>query len=106
MTVQKKPVEAEATADNDDVVVSVGDFKFSIRPRGKWRISAVEALREGRYTDWARGAMTTESYDEWLDADLTQDEVEELFRNWAEETGQGKALSRAQRRASNSSRKN
>lgn len=105
MATEETPLEAEALTGDGAVIVSLCGEKVTILPRGQWDVDAGVALKEARYTDWAEMAMPEESFDTWVAVRPKFDDVEAMFKEWAELTGQGKEINRAERRLSQRSRK-
>lgn len=88
-------VRAEAdTGSADTVSVPFGDTTLDVQVAGKWRKSALNALRQGDFDTWAQKCLTPDSLAVWDEADPTMDEIQELFASYRDVTGQdpGKLL--------------
>lgn len=104
-TSDEPAVKVEALAPKGSVTIHLAGEKITILAREDWFIGAVTALQESRFDDWAEGVMTEDSFDTWVAVHPTIGEVDAMFREYYEATGQTENLSRAQRRVSTRSRK-
>jgi hypothetical protein len=92
-------LQAEATVDQSSpVTVQLDGHDVVIRPLRKWRSSAVTALREGNFEVWARTSLDEDSRALWQRIDPTIDDIETMFAQWAELTGQSPGESPASQR--------
>ncbi len=78
----RKPAATEQVAKvHDDGAVTVpwnGGF-LTIPPFGQWKTSAMGALGELRFDDWAMSVLDVEGRLAWLEADPTNDEAAAVF---------------------------
>lgn len=102
-----KPVEAaeaEATAEVDDdgsVQVGLAGEQIKIKPAGQWRSSAMTALSNGQFDQWAETSLADDkSWETWQRIDPTLSAVEDMLQEWRVATGQDPGESRASRRSS------
>lgn len=89
-----------AMAAKEPTEVKFRDRVFRVRPPMQWRQSAMEAVRAGRYNDWARVTFVNDLREEngepigsndgqaFVDADLTLEEVVDFFGAYADAAGQ------------------
>lgn len=77
-----------ASAATEPTEVKYGDRVYSVNPPMQWRQSAMDAIREGRFNDWARATFADDSAQAFVDADLTNAEVVEFFAAYADAAGQ------------------
>lgn len=92
-------VQADAnTPSSEPVRVQLAGRDVDVKPLRKWRSSAISAMRSGDFEVWARTSLDGDGYDVWLDVDPTIEEVEALFAQWTEATGQSPGESSASRR--------
>jgi hypothetical protein len=82
-------LRAEAQVDQSHPVeVSLGEYMVTVIPLRKWRSSAIRALRSGDYDTWASKSLTPDSWTLWQQIDPTLDDIEALFADWQQKTGQ------------------
>jgi hypothetical protein len=70
---EEQPDESELP-DDGSVAVEFDGHVFEMKSPGDWRQSAQEALTQGLFGVWARGAMYPDSAALWAELDLTNRE--------------------------------
>lgn len=89
-----------ASAATEPTEVKYDGRVFRVLPPMMWRQSAMAAIREGRFNDWARACFVNDTTTEkgkpvgaddgqaFIDADLTNAQVVEFFAAYADAAGQ------------------
>ncbi|MEU1071943.1 MULTISPECIES: hypothetical protein [unclassified Streptomyces] len=97
--------EIEAEQHGHYVPVPFGDDKWDVIPPGAWRQSWLRQLKAGDMDTFMANILSPQSYDLYLDADPTNDDLG-AFLNRAGETG-GEPLGKSvgPRRSSTGTRK-
>jgi hypothetical protein len=101
-------LKSEALADADDLTkVPLGSDGqiVEVLPQRVWRSSALDALNNGRFGEWAEKCLTEDGYDTWEDVDPTLEEIEEFFAAVGEANGMSPLASRRLRRSAARARK-
>lgn len=96
--------ELEATQGHF-VTVPFGDSKWEIVPPGAWRQSWLRQLRSGEMDSFMENALSPDSYELYLDADPTNDELGEFLNRAGDAGGEPLGKSSGPRRSSSGSRK-
>ena len=94
--------KAEASNTNGDgtVTVSLCGEKVRILPIGRWKTKAQGHLRNGDFDAWAMLALADDDYEEvWEVVEPTNDDVEKMFEEWQEHSGQNSGKARRSRRS-------
>lgn len=76
-----------------------------VPPVKKWRASALHALREGDFENWAKITLDDDDWDIWQEVDPTVEDIETFFKSINSGLGTNPGNSRAQRRSSKPTRK-
>jgi hypothetical protein len=72
-----------------------------VKPRERWRSSALSALNRGDFDGWAESCLARDADVElWLELDPTIEDIEAMFADYQERTGQSAGKSRGLRRSS------
>jgi hypothetical protein len=105
VTEAAEAIEAEAVAGEGPVTVELAGEPIEVLPVRQWRSSALRALREGDFEDWAERSLTENGHEKWLEVDPTIEEVEAFFEAWGEKSGERVGKSSPSRRSSTRTRK-
>lgn len=76
-----------------------------VPPVKKWRASALHALREGDFENWAKITLDDDDWDLWQKTDPTVEDIEAFFKSINTGLGTNPGNSRAQRRSSKPTRR-
>ena len=101
------PVGQATPEQVDAEAIPPGSFRIPLAttevyvlPRNRWRSSALTALNQGRFDEWAESCLAREiDVDAWMDVDPTIEQVEDFFLAFTEATGQSAGKSRESRRS-------
>jgi hypothetical protein len=97
--------EAQAEALDGAIVVPLetddGVVDITVPAAEEWRDSAMQAIREGRFTDWAEKTLDPADFDLWVEADPRVRQINDFFQELGRLTGVdgGSGQNRATRRA-------
>ncbi len=90
----------ETEAKAEWVQGTLGDHVLLVPPTKKWKVSALEALSAGRYSEWAEKTLSDEDFELWEEADCTVEEMEAFFKDINGRLGTDPGKSRSSRRSS------
>jgi len=76
-----------------------------VPPVKKWRASALHALREGDFENWAKITLDDDDWTIWQEVDPTVEDIEVFFKSINTGLGTNPGNSRAQRRSSKPTRR-
>lgn len=101
------PAEAQEleAAQGHFLTVPFGDGKWEIVPPGAWRQSWLRQLKNGDMDDFMQSVLSPDSYDLYLDADPTTDELGEFLTKAGDAAGEALGKSSGPRRSLNGSRR-
>lgn len=100
MTERTEALRAETAAGDQPVAVPLAGQTIHVLPVRKWRQSALRALREGDFIEWATKCLSEEDAELWDEIDPTIEDIEAFFVAWSENSGQTAEKSSASRRSS------
>lgn len=75
---------ADVMQSEDWIPATICGETVYVAPIGQWRMSANEALIQGRLNKWAVSVMSADDADLWLSLDPTNAEVQAFFAEWTE----------------------
>lgn len=99
------PTAAEREVTGELVQGELAGRTIYVPPVKKWRASALHALREGDFENWAKITLDDDDWDIWHDVDPTVEDIEVFFKSINSGLGTNPGNSRAQRRSSRPTRK-
>jgi hypothetical protein len=106
-TAAEREVQAEEAGgavvvplETDDGVIDI-----TVPAAEEWRDSAMDAIREGRFTLWAEKTLAEDDYAAWVEADPRVRQINAFFQELGRLTGIDQGNSRASRRSSGSTRR-
>lgn len=97
--------ELEATQQGHYMTVPFGDDKWEVVPPGAWRQSWLRQLKAGEMDEFMENVLSPASYELYLDADPTTDELGRFLGSAGDAAGEALGKSSGPRRSSNGSRK-
>lgn len=92
-----RAVQMEALADVDQpakiTLTGVdGPVEIAVKAPRRWRLSALDALTDGDFKTWAKGALASETdVDNFFTADPEIADLEEFMKQLNEATSEGKS---------------
>lgn len=101
--------EVRAEEDGGAVVVPLetddGVIDITVPAAEEWRDSAMEAIREGRFTAWAAKTLSEDDYAAWVEADPRVRQINGFFQELGRLTGISGPQSSASARSSRATRR-